>query len=178
MGRELRRKQAKKEGKSLEKQELIDKSPIRKFIIIICVLITLISTIYIVTALFLTKELDWFSKDKKENAEQTEKSSNSILASALFKQSEESYYVYFYDFNEEKNAITDTINSKWANKKFYKVDTSSAMNAKYVSDKGNKMAKTLSELKVVSPTLIKISNETIVEYYENNEILNFLQLQD
>ena len=177
MGRELRRKQAKREGKSLERKELIDNSPIRKFIIIIGTLITLISIIYIASALFLTKELDWFSKDK-EATEETETKSNSILASAIFKQAEESYYVYFYDFTEEKNAITDTINSKWGSNKYYKVDTSSAMNSNYVSDKGNKSAKNLSELKVAPPTLIEVSNDTIVAYYEGDEILNFLQSED
>ena len=34
MGRELRRKQAKKEGKSLEREEIIEQNPIRKFIVI------------------------------------------------------------------------------------------------------------------------------------------------
>ena len=45
------------------------------------------------------------------------------------------------------------------------------MNSKYISETGNKNAKKLEELKVVAPTLIKISNETITEYYEKDEIL-------
>ena len=69
MGRELRRKQAKKEGKSLVKEETIEKNPIRKFIIITCVLLLIMSIIYLVTSLFITKELDWFSKKEEETKE-------------------------------------------------------------------------------------------------------------
>lgn len=173
MGRELRRKQAKKEGKSLEREEIIEKNPIRKFIIITCALIIVMSIIYLVTALFITKELDWFNK--KDNATtENQNISNSILASAIFKQSEIEYYVYFYDFNEEKNSITDIVNSKLAGDKVYKVNTTSAMNSNYIGETGNKNAKTLEELKVVAPTLIKISNNVIVEYYEGNEITDKL----
>lgn len=173
MGRELRRKQAKKEGKSLERKEIIEKNPIRKFIIITCALIIVMSIIYLVTALFITKELDWFNK--KDNATtENQNISNSILASAIFKQSEIEYYVYFYDFNEEKNSITDIVNSKLAGDKVYKVNTTSAMNSNYIGETGNKNAKTLEELKVVAPTLIKISNNVIVEYYEGNEITDKL----
>ena len=175
MGRELRRKQAKKEGKSLEKEELIEKNPGRNFIIITCVLLLIMCIIYLVTSLFITKELDWFSKKDKEE-ETTEEStvSDSILASAIFKQKEEEYYVYFYDFSEEKNSITEIVNNKLSGDKVYKVNTESAMNKKYVNEESNKRAKTLEDLKVKAPTLIKISNGEIIKYYEGNEITNNL----
>ena len=173
MGRELRRKQAKKEGKSLEKEEIVEKNQIRKFAIITCSLIIAISIIYLTTALFITKELDWFDK-KEEETEEKDSISNSILASSTFKQKETEYYVYFYDFKEEKNQITDAVNSKLTNSKVYKVDTTSAMNANYVGKESNKKAKTLNELKVIAPTLIKVSNGTIVEYYEGQDITNNL----
>jgi len=173
MGRELRRKQAKKEGKSLEKEEIVEKNQIKKFAIITCSLIIAISIIYLTTALFITKELDWFDK-KEEETEEKDSISNSILASSTFKQKETEYYVYFYDFKEEKNQITDAVNSKLTNSKVYKVDTTSAMNANYVGKESNKKAKTLNELKVIAPTLIKVSNGTIVEYYEGQDITNNL----
>lgn len=172
MGRELRRKQAKKEGKSLVKEETIEKNPIRKFIIITCVLLLIMSIIYLVTSLFITKELDWFSKKEEETKEKN--ASDSILASAIFKQKEEEYYVYFYDFNEEKATVTEYVNNRLSNEKVYKVDTTSAMNKKYVSTESNKNAKTLEELKVKAPTVIKIVGNEIKEYYEENEIINNL----
>ena len=57
--------------------------------------------------------------------------------------------------------------------KVYKVDTSSALNANYVSEESNKSAKTLEDLKVSAPTLIKISGDEIVKYYEKERLLLF-----
>lgn len=173
MGRELRRKQAKKEGKSLEREEIIEKNQVKKYIIITSSLIIVLTLLYFVTALFITKELDWFNKKDNDTSE-SNSISNTILASATFKQSETEYYVYFYDFNEEKNSITDIVNNKLSGEKVYKVNTASAMNANYVGETGNKNAKTLEELKVVAPTLIKISEDKIVKYYEGKEITDNL----
>ena len=174
MGRELRRKQAKKEGKSLERVEIEETNQIKKLIINVIVIVGIFAIIYLVSALFITKELNWFSKEKTENTNSSV--SNSILASTIFKQSEEEYYVYFYDFDEDEksSSITTLVNNSLTNDKVYKVNTSSAMNANYVGTTSNKNAKNLDELKVVAPTLIKISGDTITEYYEKNEITNKL----
>ena len=49
----------------------------------------------------------------------------------------------------------------------YRVNTASRFNSKYVTnDTGNSNAKSLDDLKVKNPTLIKIDNDTIVSYYE------------
>ena len=175
MGRELRRKQAKKEGRSLDKEKLTESNQIKKYLLNIFVIVGVFAIIYLVSALFITKELNWFNKDSSEEKENGGVS-NAILASAIFKQSEEEYYVYFYDFNEDEkdSKITNLVNSNLINDKVYKVNTKSAMNANYISEESNKNAKNLSELKVVSPTLIKISGDTIVEYYEKEEITNKL----
>ena len=174
MGRELRRKEAKKDGKSLEKVEINEFNPFKKYLINVFVIIGVFAIIYLISALFITKELDWFSKDKNNKEENTTNSSvsNSILASSIFNQSEEEYYVYFYDFDEEEkdSAITNLVNSKLTENKVYKVNTKSAMNANYVGESSNKSAKTLADLKVINHTLIKISGDTITEYYENDEI--------
>lgn len=175
MGRELRRKQAKKEGKSLERENVTETNSIKKYLLNIFVIVGVFAIIYLVSALFITKELDWFNKDKTEEKDNSNVS-NAILASAIFKQSEEEYYVYFYDFDEEEkdSEITNLVDNNLMGDKVYKVNTNSAMNANYVGEESNKNAKTLSELKVVSPTLIKISGDTITEYYEKEEITNKL----
>ena len=123
-----------------------------------------------ISALFITKELDWFKKD----VEQTEKlADNTILAAKTFEQKEEEYYVYFYDFKETENNTTTVVNSI-QDLKVYKVDTGSTLNKNYISEESNKSAKTLSELSVKAPTLIKVSGDTIVAYYEADEIVNNL----
>lgn len=170
MGRELRRKQAKKEGKSLKKEEIVEKSQISKLIKTVILLLVIIGAIYLISIIFITKEVDWFEKDEET---QQETVTNSILASRIFEQSEETYYVYFYDFNDEDTNITSVITSN-VSEELYRVDTNSALNAKYVSEESNKKAKKLDDLKVKAPTLIKISGDTITEYYEDSEILNEL----
>ncbi|CDE95657.1 unknown [Clostridium sp. CAG:914] len=170
MGRELRRKQAKREGKSLKSEEIKVEYNVKKIVITCVIVLVSIGLVYLISALFITKELDWFSKEEvKENTSGVE---NSILASAIFKQKEDEYYVYFYDFNEDNNMYKNIVSSKLSSKKVYNVDTSSGLNSNYVSDVSNKKATGLDDLKVVNDTVIKIVGDTIVEYYEKDEINN------
>ena len=173
MGRELRRKQAKREGKSLERDEVVEEAHLRRYVITVLVIIIVLSALYILSSLFITKELDWFKEKETENDTKKEKSDD-ILASEVFKQGDGEYYVYFYDFDETESIITETVYAKLAYSNIYLVNTSSVMNANYVGTVGNKKAKKLDDLKVVPSTLIKINNGTIVEYYEGNEIIKSL----
>lgn len=172
MGRELRRKQAKKEGKSLKQEIPATENQIKKLIIITLLLVFIVCIIYLISALFITKELDWFDDKNKEMPTLVD---NTILASEIFKQVEEEYYIYFYDYDDENGQISSVVSSKLSSNKVYKVDTSSALNNKYVSEESNKDAKSLNDLKVKPATVIKISGEEIVEYYENDEIVNNLK---
>lgn len=170
MGRELRRKQAKREGKMLKNEEINEEYNVKKIVITCVIVLVSIGLVYLISALFITKKLDWFSKEGvKENASSVE---NSILASAIFKQKEDEYYVYFYDFNEDNNMYKNIVSSKLSSKKVYNVDTSSGLNSNYVSDVSNKKATGLDDLKVINDTVIKIVGDTIVEYYERDEINN------
>ena len=167
MGRELRRKQAKKEGKSLQREVPVEKNQIKGLLVITLILVLIIAAIYLLSALFVTKELDWFDKDEETPETLVD---NTILASEIFKQKEDTYYVYFYDYDEEDTEISETVNRVLSTEKVYKVDTGSALNSRYVSEDTNKKAKTLENLKVKSSTVVKVSGEEIVEYYEDDEI--------
>lgn len=167
MGRELRRKQAKKEGKSLKNENITEDYSLTKFIKVLTIVVLSAVLLYLISAIFITKEINLFSKNNTTNTTQTV--SNAILAKSIFNQSEESYYVYFYDFNENNNSINTTISSKLSSSKVYRVDTSSSFNSKYVSDTSNKEAKTLDDLKVVKDTLIKIEGDIITVYLEGEE---------
>jgi len=174
MGRELRRKQTKKEGKSLQREVPTEKNEIKSLLVITLVLVVIIAIIYLLSALFVTKELDWFDNDK-DNEETETLVDNTILASETFKQKEEVYYVYFYDYDEEDTEISSSVSNTLSNEKVYKVDTGSALNNKYVSEESNKKAKKLEDLKVKAPTVVKVSGEQIVEYYEGDEITEKLK---
>ena len=168
MGRELRRKQAKKEGKSLKREISNETNQVKSLIIIIIILVVIVGLIYLLSALFVTKELDWFGEDDNKSESLIDKT---ILASEAFEQKETDYYVYFYDYTNEDSDITSSVNAiKDLN--VYKVDTNSGFNKNYVSSESNRNAKTLEELKVNGNTLIKISGGTISAYYENEEIKN------
>ena len=173
MGRELRRKQAKREGKSLTKEMQTEKNQIKQLITITIILVVIIGLIYLISALFITKELDWFEDDTIKN--EATLVTNTILASEAFKQQEEEYYVYFYDYKDEKTDISAHITNKLSSNKVYKVDTSNGLNNKYVSKESNKEAKNLDELKVKAPTIIKVTGEKISAYYEGDEIKDKLK---
>lgn len=172
MGRELRRKQAKREGKSLKNEEVVEEYKTSNIIKLSIIVLLSLGVVYLLSALFLTKELDWF--DKKEDTQETDVVKNSILAKSAFSQSEEEYYVYFYSFKDEDSDIANIVSSKLSDSKVYRVNTASAMNSNYVSETSNKNAKTLDDLKVVPNTIVKISNGTIIKYYEKDEIKNNL----
>jgi len=181
MGRELRRKQAKKDGKSL-KEEIIKKNEnpyddIYKLLKTFGIILGVILIIYFLVGLLITKEIDWFSKDDETSNDVTSVK-DSILANSIFMQKEEEYYVYFYDFNEENTSISSLINNKLVDSKVYKVDTSDAFNSNYVTEEelGNSSAISLDDLKVINPTFIKISGDNIVEYYETEDnIISYLE---
>jgi hypothetical protein len=174
MGRELRRKQAKREGKSLKNEEVKDEYRTSNIIKLVVIIVLSLGIVYLLSALFLTKELDWFNK--KEDTSDKKSVSNTILASEVFKQGETSYYVYFYDFDEDEKEgnITTIVNNNLTDYKVYKVNIKSAMNNNYVSESSNRNAKKLEELKVINHTLIRIEDDVIAEYYEGEEIINKL----
>lgn len=168
MGRELRRKQAKKEGKSLKNENITEDYSLTKFVKVLVIVILSAVFLYLVSAIFITKEINLFGKNNITNTT-NQTVSNAILAKSIFNQSEESYYVYFYDFNESNNNINTIVSSKLSESKVYRVDTSSSFNSKYVSDTSNRSATTLDDLKVVKDTLIKIEGDNITMYLEGEE---------
>lgn len=181
MGRELRRKQNKKEGKPLKelKNQKNDNQyeDIYKMLKTFGIILGIILIIYFFVAVVITKEIDWF-KEEEGTTNNTQSVSNAILASETFKQTEEEYYVYYYDFNDEDSSIKTLLNSKLSNSTIYKVDTSDAFNSKFVIEEGtgNSTATNIEELKIINPTLIKISGDNIIEYYETKDkIIEYLE---
>ena len=166
MGREEKRKYAKKTGKNIEKIIPKDDKNLKKYLKLTGIIIVFLSIFYILSALFITKELDWFNKNNTNNTSETV--SNIILAKNTFRQVEEDYYVYFYNFNEENKDISNSL-SNLSEYKIYKVNTNDALNTNYVKEVGNPLASDLKSLQVINPTLIKISNERVSEYYETTD---------
>ena len=174
MGRELRRKEAKKNGRNLKEVKVEEKTNWRKIIIIRSIIIIFFVLLYFILAIFVTKELD-FSKKSNENVsgESASNVTNAILASNIFKQKEDVYYVYFFDFDDQDTGVSTVISDKLINDTVYRVNTSDSLNSKYVGEESNKDASSLDDLKVVNPTLLRIENGKITMFLSGkDEIVN------
>lgn len=173
MGREQRRREKfKNKNKKIREEELDTSIKWTTVVKLVCFVVILLFVIYYVLAVFVTKELDISNGNTNDNSTEettdTSSVSDKILASNIFEQKEEEYYVYFYDFNDEDDVVNSAISSI-TDTKVYKVDTSSSLNTNYVTeDDGNKKANDIDELKVKNPTVIKIKADKIVEYYEGS----------
>lgn len=174
MGRELKRKEAKKNKKPISKKVEEENYKIKGSTILKLVIssILILLVLYYIIAVFITKEIDVSWGSNNQQSETTNELENKILATNTFNQQEETYYVYFYNFNEEDTNITRAV--KTLRETVYKVNTNDALNKNYVTEEnGNRNATSISDLKVKSPTLIKIEADKITAYYEgNNEIIS------
>ncbi len=133
MGRELKRKEAKRTGKNVrEAQELNKEKPIttKNFIIIIAVLIVLFSLTYLFAGIFATKDIKWFSKKDKTDEQENINISNRILASDSLKQIDEEYYVYYYDSTNEDSEVTSVVDG--LSDTVYRVDLHDDFNSNFI----------------------------------------------
>ena len=147
-------------------------SEVKKTIIIIVVAVVLLVGMYFLTTVILNKDSDDTSKIT-ENAIQYDE----ILAGESFNQSEDEYYVIYYDSSNEYSVISSLVSSYQLNSsdtKLYSVDLADGMNKKYVTD-GNIVTDNASSLRVKDTTLLKFNNGEVSEVItDTNEITNFL----
>lgn len=168
MNREQKRKENKKSKKIETSSNISSNNEIYRLLKICIVVIIIFAILYLVVGLFITKEIELFKDKDNESTDTT--ISNAILANSIFDQKEEEYYVYFYDFNNENTNIATSIVNISSNYTVYKVDTSDILNKNFVvEENSNKSATNLDELKVIKDTIIKVSNDKIIEYYEGEQ---------
>lgn len=163
MGRELKRKQAKREGKNVrevQKQNVEKPLSPKTLVFILVILLLFFVILYILTGLFITKELKWFGNDKEE--EVVSNIENKILAIDSLRQIEEEYYVYYYDTTSENTEVSNKL--YLVSETVYRVDLNDAFNSNFVGDPSG-IVDNINDLKVSNPTLIKVSSEKIVEFY-------------
>ena len=181
MGRELKRKQIKREGKNIkdirkeeEVKQLSFEITTKKTIITLLVVLLAVILLYLFIGLFITKDIKWFSNNNKE--ETTATVENTILAKNTLRQAEEEYYVYFYDFDNENTDIASSFASKMYAFKMYRVNTNDSFNANFVvEENSNTIVNNIDDLKVITPTLVKVVSGSIVESYETaDKIIEFL----
>ncbi len=165
MGRELRRKEAKRSGKNVKEVQKLNKEKpmtMKTFITIIVTLLVFFVILYIITGIFITKDIKWFdSKDTNTNTNESTVS-NKILGVDSLRQSEEEYYVYYYDSTNENSEVAGVISS--LSTKVYRVDLHDAFNGNLIGEPSG-VVTDIADLKVSDPTIIKVISSTISEYY-------------
>lgn len=175
MGRELKRKEAKRTGKNVKKIKKINKDkPIatKNFIIILIVLIGLFSLTYLLAGIFATKEIKWFNKNDEKEEEESNNIRNRILASESLKQIDEEYYVYYYDSAKEDTEVTSIVEN--LSGIVYRVDLHDDFNSNFIGEPSG-VVDTIDNLKVSNPTVIKVSSEKITSFYSGEEIKTLLK---
>lgn len=166
MNRKQVLKDMKKQKKEYEATE--EENYLSRFMFTIAMLIIILLVLYLVVGLFVTKTIDF---NKKEEPKETVSIDNStILMGEIFDQKDEEYYVLVYDKTDKTSQISNYMSlyqGKENALKVYVVDSSLSFNKKYIVEKNsNKSPNGYEDLKVVSPTLIKVSNKSVTEYNE------------
>lgn len=170
----MNRKQVLKDMKKKKKEKNFEEETnyVSRFILYLLIFLILLIIGYLIIGIFVNKTISFNKKDTKENSKVTI-DNNTILAGEIFDQKEDEYYVLVYNKNEE-NSILGTWKGVYSGKenalKIYEVDSETKLNGNFiVKENSNKDAQSYSELRIVSPTLIKINNKKIVEYIEGEE---------
>ena len=166
----MNRKQIMKDMKNKKRDKLIkeEENYVNRFVFaIFSILVTLIIG-YLMIGIFVNKTIT-FNKDK-DKKEEIVIDNSTILAGEIFDQSESEYYVLIYDKSDEKNILSNwksAYESKDNALKVYVVDSSKKLNSNFLVEKESNTNPTgYNDLKIKSPTLIKISNKNEREFYK------------
>lgn len=145
----------KKNFKKIEKQINNENNEVKKIIKIFVGVVIFLIIAYLLMGI-ITGEID-LGKNKETVAEIQYKE---ILAEMTLKQNDEEYFVIYYNFDEEDSLISAIINVLASNQKVYEVDLSKKFNYNYIGDVKTDV-KSIEDLKVKNPTLIKVANKKI-----------------
>lgn len=145
----------KKNFKKIEKQINNENNEVKKIIKIFVGVVIFLIIAYLLMGI-ITGEID-LGKNKETVAEIQYKE---ILAEMTLKQNDEEYFVIYYNFDEEDSLISAIINVLASNQKVYEVDLSKKFNYNYIGDVKTDV-KSIKDLKVKNPTLIKVANKKI-----------------
>ena len=148
---------------------------LKNIIIVILVVLIFLGIFYLITVK-VTKKDDSTSEEDTE----TYISSEEILVGSSFNRAGSEYLVVYYDkSNNDNSAISSkvyTYRNKDERIPLYEADMSNIFNKEYATEEEvNKEPKNIDELMINGPTLIKFSDDKVVEYIEGiDNILNYL----
>ena len=169
------RKQALKELKKQKRDynEDEEKNFISRFVMTIGLVLVTLVALYLFIGIFITHTITFDKKDSGEETKKVETDSSTILASQIFDQADGEYYVLVYDPSEKVYDLSNFISlyeGKSDSIPLYKVDSTKKFNSNYiVTEDSNKNPSSYSDLRIISPSLIKISSGSVSEYNEGFE---------
>lgn len=154
------------------KKDLFGKSntdnEITKGIKIGVVVVLVLVLVYLLTA-FLTGEIK-FGNKKKDTTTPSTIQYEEIIAGQILNRIEEDYYVLAFNFTDDNAGYYLTLKNSYLQNNdavsFYILDLEKGFNQSILTEKGKEYSEkpeSISELKVESPTLLKVSKGKIIE---------------
>ena len=169
MDRKKALKELKKQKRDYNSEE--EKNILNRFIMTLGIVLLGLVLLYLFVGVFITKTIT-FRKEQEEKKEVVI-DRTTIFASQIFDQAEEEYYVLVYNPEEKIEDLSMFLNiyqSKNDSIKVYKVISTLKFNSDYIVEKdSNKSPSNSNELRIISPSLIKINSKSVVEYHEGFE---------
>ncbi len=141
---------------------------ITRFIKILIGVVIVVLGVYFFTNNFVSKE----AKEKEEVTE-TEINPTKIIVGSILNRDEEEYYVLAYKSEEANgslyNAYLETYKNKEDSLSIYEVDLDNYLNSSYYAEEANTNVENIKDIKLSSPTLLKIKSHKIVKAVYSNE---------
>ena len=162
--------------KTKRKIETEENKIVKRFLIILLVVIACIGVIYLITKLIVNKD----NQESDKTVEVTFDYDKTILGSAFNRPYDEYYVVAYKGTDEEAVNLSNSINTYLQNEnhiKTYYADLDDYMNKNFYDEENiNKKATKASELKVGKYNLIKFKDGQIVEFITDiNKIKEILE---
>lgn len=172
----MNRKQVLKNAKNKKNEKISNEEEnyFNRLVGILAFTLIIIILGYLFIGIFVNKTITFGDKKEKEEEKEVTIDNTTILAGEIFDQKEESYYVLIYD-KTDKDTILPDWSSYYTNNnegalKVYTVDSSKKLNAKFIVEKdSNTSPEGYNDLKIISPTLIKVEGGHSSKYIEGEE---------
>ena len=160
------RTKRRQESRRIEEVVSDDSNLMDKFFIIAGVILFLLC-FYILTVYITNKN----NTDTENKTNTVEISKDTIILGRSLSMGKDDYYVLYCE-SSLMDTYNEIINNYNRGIPIYKVDMSDAFNSKYsTSEESNKSPSKVSEFKINGPTLIKVSNNKVVEYIEGEDAI-------
>jgi len=165
----------KKKNKNKIKYETEESKEIKKFVIVLIVIIFAVALFYLATRMFITKDLFTGSNTKTEETTTGEINYDVAIMGEILNRPYKTYYVAIYNKTEgeymsEMISLVYAYTAKDEHLHVYTVDLSNELNKSYYDPENIKLdVDNLKDLKVGDITLLKIKNGEIIKYYTDLE---------